>query len=62
MKYRCLTFTLLAVIACVAEAEPGAPRPPAPSLVQPKGATGRVDTRTTAELHDAVHDRRRRAV
>jgi hypothetical protein len=45
MKYRCLTFTLLAVMACVAEAEPGAPRPPAPSLVQPKGATGRVDTR-----------------
>jgi hypothetical protein len=45
MKYRVLGFALLAVLACVAAAEQAAPRPPAPSLVQPKGATGRVDAR-----------------
>jgi len=45
MKYRALSSTLLAVMACVAAAEQTTPRPPAPSLVQPKGATGRVDAR-----------------
>jgi hypothetical protein len=45
MKYRGLTATLLALMASVAAAEPAAPRPPAPSLVQPKGATSRVDAR-----------------
>jgi hypothetical protein len=45
MKNQGLTFTLLAVIACVAAAEQVAPRPPAPSLVEPKGDKSRVDAR-----------------
>jgi len=44
MKNRCLAFTLLMVVACAAVAQ-DAPRTPAPSLTEPKGATTRADAR-----------------
>jgi len=45
MKNLCLASTLLTFMACAASAEQVAPRAPAPSLTEPKGATGRVDSR-----------------
>lgn len=45
MKNRCLIFTLMLGLACVAHAESAAPRPPAPSLTQPNGTATRTDAR-----------------
>jgi hypothetical protein len=45
MKNPCFAFGLLLYIACAAAAEPGTPRPPAPSLTEPEGPTSRADSR-----------------
>lgn len=45
MKSRCLMLALTLALAGAAHAEDAAPRPPAPSLTQPKGATTRSDAR-----------------
>ena len=45
MKNRGFAFGLLLYMVCAAGAEPVTPRPPAPSLTEPKGATSRGDTR-----------------
>ena len=44
MKHRSIV-TLMMVLACAAHAEQTAPRPPAPSLIQPKGPVTRTDAR-----------------
>lgn len=44
MKHRALPVILFTLMSCAAAAEPSAPRPPAPSLTVPKGAS-RTDTR-----------------
>ena len=44
MKYRSLAVTLLVSMACAIGAQQ-APRPPAPTLTEPKGTTGHADAR-----------------
>jgi hypothetical protein len=45
MKNLCLAFALLIYMGGTAAAEPVTPRPPAPSLTEPRGTAGRVDAR-----------------